>query len=163
VERVEGERLEARPGGGGAQVRRQPVTERRHAGPYSGVRAVQTEHLPELPPDSEERADGYIRAVRRDVGSDQLHHPGEVLRAADPERRHRLELDHVPLGRHDLPPQNMVRRGEGTQPQPQQVSMHDRYGPTQWPRTLLERASRELLGRACIRLTESNLEGIRIV
>ena len=65
---------------GGAEIRRQPVAERRRAG--AGVRAVPPEQLADLPPDRPEhahRAGGVARWVAR---GDQVHKPTEVLRTA---------------------------------------------------------------------------------
>ena len=92
VERGERERAEVRAGRSVAQIRRQPVAERRHPGAEAGVRVVPTEQLPELPPDREERADGAGGALRRVARGEQLHQPREVVRAAwSRQRPHVLE------------------------------------------------------------------------
>jgi hypothetical protein len=94
VERGEGERVEVRAGWDVAQIRRQPVAERRHPGAEAGVRVVPTEQLPELPPDREERVDGPGGALRRVERGRQLHQPREVVRAAGRRQRpHVLEAE----------------------------------------------------------------------
>src|SRR5215217_499868 len=82
-EQVErGERVEVRAGRGVAQVRRQPVAERRHPGAQAGVRAVPTEQLSDLPPERPESAGGAGPASRRIARGDLPHQPREVVRAA---------------------------------------------------------------------------------
>ena len=89
---LNGSAAKLRAGRGVAQIRRQPVAQRRHPGAEAGVRAVPTEQLSELPPDREERADGARGASRRIGRGHQLHQPREVVRAAGSRQRpHVLE------------------------------------------------------------------------
>src|SRR5829696_7648913 len=83
VERGEGKGVEVRTGWGVAQIRRQPIAERRRPGAVAVVRAVPPKQLPDLPANGPERAGGAGGATLRLLTRGELpHETREVVRAA---------------------------------------------------------------------------------